>query len=40
MSPIVAVLLGISISGEALHPVDAVGMVLMLVAAWVALRKG
>ena len=40
VSPIVAVLLGISISGEALHPVDAVGMVLMLVAAWVALRKG
>lgn len=39
VSPIVAVLLGLFISGEALHPVDAVGMVLMLVAAWVALRK-
>lgn len=40
VSPIIAVLLGLVISGEALHPVDAVGMVLMLGGAWVALRKG
>lgn len=39
VSPIVAVLLGLFISGEALHPIDAVGMGLMLGAAWVALRK-
>jgi drug/metabolite transporter (DMT)-like permease len=39
ISPIVAVFEGLMLSGEALHPVDAVGMALMLVAAWVALRK-
>lgn len=39
VSPIIAVLLGLLINGEALHPVDAVGMVLMLGGAWVALRK-
>ncbi len=39
VSPIVAVLLGLFVSGEALHPVDAVGMALMLGAAWVALRR-
>jgi drug/metabolite transporter (DMT)-like permease len=39
VSPIVAVFLGLAISGEALHPVDAIGMVMMLLAAWVALRK-
>lgn len=39
VSPIIAVLLGLFISGEALHPVDVVGMVLMLGAAWVALRR-
>jgi len=39
VSPIVAVLLGISISGEALHPIDAIGMALMLIAAGVALRR-
>lgn len=39
VSPIIAVLLGLFISGEALHPIDAVGMVLMLGGAWVALRK-
>ena len=39
VSPIVAVLLGLVVSGEALHPVDAVGMGLMLAAAWVALRR-
>ncbi len=39
VSPIIAVLLGLAINGEALHAVDAVGMVLMLAAAWVALRK-
>jgi drug/metabolite transporter (DMT)-like permease len=40
VSPIIAVLLGLMINGEPLHPVDAVGMVLMLGGAWVALRKG
>lgn len=39
VSPIVAVLLGLTLSGEALHPIDAIGMVLMLVAAGVALRR-
>jgi drug/metabolite transporter (DMT)-like permease len=39
ISPIIAVLLGLFISGEALHVMDVVGMVLMLAAAWVALRK-
>lgn len=39
VSPIVAVLLGLFISGEALHPIDAVGMAMMLGAAWVALRR-
>jgi drug/metabolite transporter (DMT)-like permease len=39
VSPIVAVLLGLVISGEALHPFDAVGMALMLTGAWVALRR-
>jgi drug/metabolite transporter (DMT)-like permease len=39
VSPIIAVLLGLAISGEALHPFDAVGMALMLGGAWVALRK-
>ena len=39
VSPIIAVLLGLVISGEALHPIDAVGMVLMLGGAWVALRQ-
>ncbi len=39
ISPIISVFLGLFISGEELHPVDAVGMALMLVAAWVALRK-
>jgi drug/metabolite transporter (DMT)-like permease len=39
VSPIVAVLAGLVISGEALHPIDAVGMTLMLAAAWVALRR-
>ena len=39
VSPIIAVFLGLFISGEALHPIDAVGMVLMLGGAWVALRK-
>jgi drug/metabolite transporter (DMT)-like permease len=39
VSPIVAVLIGLFVSGEALHPVDAVGMALMLGAAWVALRR-
>ncbi len=40
ISPIIAVLLGLAINGEPLHPVDAVGMALMLGGAWVALRKG
>lgn len=39
ISPIIAVLLGLAISGEALHPIDTIGMVLMLGGAWVALRK-
>lgn len=39
VSPIVAVLIGLFVSGEALHPFDAVGMALMLAAAWVALRR-
>jgi len=39
VSPIVAVLLGLFISGEALHPIDTIGMALMLGAAWVALRR-
>jgi drug/metabolite transporter (DMT)-like permease len=39
VSPIVAVLLGLFISGEMLHPIDAAGMTLMLAAAWVALRR-
>jgi drug/metabolite transporter (DMT)-like permease len=39
ISPIIAVFEGLVITGEALHPVDAIGMTLMLVAAWVALRK-
>jgi drug/metabolite transporter (DMT)-like permease len=39
VSPIIAVLLGLAVSGEALHPADAAGMGLMLVAAWVALRR-
>eukprot|EP01037_Dinobryon_pediforme_P005715 gene5716-5778_t len=39
ISPIIAVLLGLVISGEQLHPIDAVGMALMLGGAWVALRK-
>ncbi len=39
ISPIIAVFEGLVLSGEALHPVDAIGMTLMLVAAWVALRK-
>jgi len=40
VSPIIAVLLGVVLSGEALHPIDAVGMAMMLGAAWVALRVG
>lgn len=39
VSPIIAVLLGLFVSGEALHAVDAIGMALMLAAAWVALRR-
>ena len=39
VSPIIALLIGLFASGETLHPVDAAGMALMLVAAWVALRK-
>ncbi len=39
VSPIVAVLIGLFVSGEALHPIDAVGMALMLAAAWAALRR-
>jgi drug/metabolite transporter (DMT)-like permease len=39
ISPIVAVLLGLLISNEALHPVDAIGMALMLCGAAVALRR-
>jgi drug/metabolite transporter (DMT)-like permease len=39
VSPIVAVVLGLLISNEALHPVDAIGMVLMLCGAAVALRR-
>lgn len=39
ISPIVSVLLGIALLGEQVHPIDAIGMVLMLIAAWVALRK-
>ena len=39
VSPIVAVLLGLTLSGEALHPIDAIGMALMLIAAGVALRR-
>lgn len=40
VSPIVAVLLGLFVSGEALHPVDGVGMAMMLGGAAVALRRG
>ena len=40
ISPIIAVLLGVWISGETLHPVDAVGMAMMLGGAAVALRRG
>jgi drug/metabolite transporter (DMT)-like permease len=40
ISPIIAVLLGVWISGEALHPIDAVGMAMMLGGAAVALRRG
>jgi drug/metabolite transporter (DMT)-like permease len=39
VSPIVAVLIGLLVSGEALHLSDAAGMALMLGAAWVALRR-
>ncbi len=39
VSPIIAVFEGLVISGEELHAADALGMALMLVAAWVALRK-
>lgn len=39
VSPIIAVLLGLWISGEPLHLLDAVGMALMLAGAWVALRR-
>lgn len=39
VSPIVAVLLGLLINHEALHPVDAIGMTLMLAGAAVALRR-
>jgi drug/metabolite transporter (DMT)-like permease len=39
ISPIVAVLLGLWLSGEALHPLDAIGMTLMLAGAAVALRR-
>lgn len=39
VSPIIAVLLGLFISGEPLHALDAVGMVLMLAGAWVALKR-
>ena len=40
ISPIIAVFEGLFVSGEALHAVDAVGMTLMLGAAWLALKKG
>lgn len=39
VSPIVAILMGVAVFGEELHPMDAAGMALMLGAAWVALRK-
>ncbi len=40
VSPIIAVLLGVWLSGEVLHPIDTMGMALMLVGAWVALKPG
>ena len=39
ISPIVTVVLGMLLLGEQLYALDAFGMALMLVAAWVALRK-
>lgn len=39
ISPIVTVALGMALLGEQLYALDAFGMGLMLVAAWVALRK-
>ncbi len=39
ISPIVAVVLGLLINNEALHPIDAIGMTLMLGGAAVALRR-
>ena len=39
ISPIITVVLGMALLGEQLYALDAFGMGLMLVAAWVALRK-
>jgi drug/metabolite transporter (DMT)-like permease len=39
ISPGIAVILGIAVLGEELRPTDVVGMAVMLVAAWLALRS-
>lgn len=39
VSPVIAVLSGVAVFGETLHATDAIGMVIMLAAAWLALRR-
>lgn len=40
VSPVIAVLLGVTILGETLNAIDAVGMTIMLGAAWLAMHPG
>ena len=40
ISPILAVFEGMLLNGEAMTPIEGIGMALMLGGAWFALRKG